>query len=232
MRAMKRLSSRALCTIVTVALLLAGCASDPSKLTRERAAALIDPQLVDVHPSLRASTGTMTEFALPNEDRALVAIGAAHMTIVNNPYIGREIAIALTKNGRELATTQKWRETQSVGLVLWEIPLGSYKLDAVTGIQQPDKAHALVTFTYETIPNDMAKRIIAIGHLDVVHAQSPLAALANAPGSQAQQAQANATTLLQVMGVNSNPTFEDVFKKTNSATLPLTLYDDGWRVGQ
>ncbi|MGA3037407.1 MAG: hypothetical protein ABSE64_07950 [Vulcanimicrobiaceae bacterium] len=201
-------------------------------MTRERAATLIKPQLVGVHPSLRGTTGTFLESAFTNEDRALVFLGLERSTIVNNQYIGREYSITLTSNGRGAAAADHWNQTPMGGIVAWDVPLGAYQLDAVTGIQQSDKSHAFVTFTYETIPNDTVKRILAMGHSELVHAQSPLAALASAPGSQAQQTQADVTALIQAIGGNTTPTFEDVFKKTNNATLPFTLYDDGWRVGQ
>jgi len=221
-----------ICALALVSIMLIGCSPDPSKLTRERAATLIKPQLVEVHPSLRATTGTFMESAYTNEDRALVFLGLERSTIVNNQYIGREYAVSLTSKGHAVAAADHWVRTPMGGIVAWEVPLGVYQLDAVTGVQLSDKSHAFVTFTYETVANDTAKRILAIGHAELVHAQSPLAALANAPGSQAQQAQLNATMLVQAMGINANPTFEDVFKRANSATLPFTLYDDGWRVGQ
>ena len=219
---------------LAAALLLGGCASDPSKLTRDRAAALIKPQIGSAEPFVRVTTGQSPTYALPVEDRVLAAVGLASLTTHTDRYGGQVSNVVLTTRGHELASAQKWsHQAPILGVTAWQIPVGSYQFDSVTGIQLTDKTHALVTFTYRSTPNDVGKQFLATGHADVIHVISPLAALAQIyPTTQTQRDANNVAALAQVMGVNTNPTMDVVFGKTASATVPFTLYDDGWRVGQ
>jgi hypothetical protein len=214
--------------------LLGGCSADPSNLTRDRAATLIKPGLDGVTPLLRVTTGIMPAWTLTNEDRALIAVGFASRTVKPAKYGSQDANIVLTARGRELAASQKWHQEKLVyGLTAWQIPVGTYQFESVTGIQMADKSHALVTFAYTTKPNDVGKLFIGTGHANAIHVISPLADIGRMyPASVAQQAQNNAAALVQAMGMNPNPTMDVVFGKTSSATIPFTLYDDGWRPGQ
>lgn len=196
---------------IIACLLLIACASD-KHLTRDRASALITTSLSGIHPYVEVIIDTVPLGANPIQDpmafdKYLASQGLLHE--VNQSSPGAEPEYELTPKGREIAASQHW---YAANANRYQIVVGDYHFAGVTGIQQPDATRAVVKYTYETVPNDFGKSLMAVknGSLSV---RDPLAE----------------NTQLLILGITG--TAATVLGKQFDGQTQMTLYDDGWRVG-
>ncbi len=67
----------------------------------------------------------------------------------------------LTRKGSDRARAEHWQTNSLIASWLtYQVPVGAYKLQSVTGVTKIDDSHACVAFTYLAAPNDLGRALL------------------------------------------------------------------------